>query len=1120
MATCTSRQPFIRTAIDRRFTILKEVIMERIIRALAMLCIMLTIIFEGASLFGQAVNSAQISGVVEDPSGAVIPTAKVKATQTDTGLVRMAETGSTGSYVLPNLPVGPYRLEVNTTGFKAYVQSGIILQVGENVTINVKLQLGQATQSVKVSANAKMVQTNQTFVSQVIDQRRIVDLPLNGREATSLILLSGASVTGTGVGSKNYSTNDIQGSSAISIAGGQANGTNYLMDGGDNNDAFNNVNLPFPFPDAIREFSVQTNSLPARYGLHPGGVVNVVTKSGTNHIHGDLFEFLRNGDLNARNFFAPTQDSLKRNQFGGTIGGPILKDKLFGFFGYQGTRIRTAPPQSISYVPTQAVLNGNFSQLESASCQANGKARTIIDPATGQPFANGFVSPSLFNPQALALLKYIPVSSNPCGQITYAIPSPEDENQYIGRVDWNQSAKNAVFGRYFVSNLSNPPEFSNNLLLANRAGVIDGGQSAVLGDTYTITPTTLNSVHATWTRLRITRGPASDVINPNDVGINVYNASPNLTQMKISGYFSASPAATRLASNNAVQLADDVDTIHGRHHISFGGEWIHNQLNQASDDLANGDWTFNGQFSGDALLDFLLGLPNNFTQNNPTQENWRQNYVGLYVQDNVRISSRFNFDIGLRWEPYLPEVDKNGIGGHFDPVAFAEGKKSSQYVNAPPGLFFEGDPGIPHGYVYNKLGDFEPRVGLVWDPTGSGRQAIGTGYGIFYDEPEIFAFHTFSSNSPWAGGVTIPSPSGGLTNPFLGFPGGNPFPFPMPPSQNQPFPSEGAYTNQPIDLHPTYMQQWDLSYQRQIGNNWRISAVYIGNKTTHLWTAIEGNPAVYIPGTCNGRPCSTTSNTNQRRVLYLENPVTGSLYSNIRMRDDGANSEYNGILFQAEHRFSSHYTILANYTYSHCIAEVGNDTGQQLGGSQYQDPYNRNASRGNCDFDIRHNFNASFVAAMPSFANRWENRLLSNWQLSPIFQFHSGYWFTPTTGVDNSLTGVGKDQPNAVGNPYVKNTSTLQWITPSAFIPNALGTFGNAGMDSIVGPSFFGVDADVSRFIKIRESQQLEVRFEFFNLTNHVNFDNPNSNLKNSKFGIIQGAGDPRILQFGLKYHF
>jgi len=405
-----------------------------------------------APVRAQAGASAQISGLVSDPSGAVVPNAKVTATHIDTGLVRTTISGADGIYALPNLPVGSYKLEVQAGGFETYIQTGIVLEVSNAVTVNVQLRVGEAKQQIEVAANASMVQTQTTSVASVMDNARVLDLPLNGRQATDLLMLMGAATNTTDSNltdiktSKNYFSSD-----SISVAGGQSSATSYRLDGGTHMDNFSNINLPFPFPDAIQEFSVETSSVTAQGGLHPGAQVEVVTKSGTNQFHGDAFEFVRNGDANARDFFAATQDTLKRNQFGGTIGGPIKKDKVFGFFGYQGTRIRTAPPSSITYVPTQAVLNGDWSQIESVSCQSSGVARTIMNPTTGQPFANDFVTPSLYNQQALNLLKNVPASTDPCGKITYAIPEPQTENQYIGRVDWNQSAKNNFFGRYFFA---------------------------------------------------------------------------------------------------------------------------------------------------------------------------------------------------------------------------------------------------------------------------------------------------------------------------------------------------------------------------------------------------------------------------------------------------------------------------------------------------------------------------------------------------------------------------------------------------------------------------------------------------------------------------------------------
>ena len=595
-----------------------------------------------APLWGQAVASAQISGSIIDSTGAAVAGAKVTATQNATQQVRTTLSGSDGAYVLPNLPVGPYQFEVQATGFNTYLQTGIHLEVSNDITLNVTLRVGEMKQQVEVTANASMVETQSTAVQQVIDQRNVVDLPLNGRLATQLVMLSGgandigpANGLSDLLGSKNYFSADT-----ISVAGGQPNGTNYLLDGGEHMDLFSNVNLPFPFPDAIQEFSVQTSSLSAQYGLHPGAVVNVVTKSGTNEFHGDAFEFVRNGDFNARDFFAPTTDSLKRNQFGGTLGAPIKKDKIFGFFGYQGTEIRTAPPSSIAHVPTQAVLNGDFSQIASAACQSSGTARPILDPTTGEPFANNIIPTSRFNPQALKLASYLPVSSNPCGEVTYSIPEPQREEQYIGRVDWNQSTKHNFFARYFFADYRSPASFDKDLLLTTQRGVLDRSQSATIGDTYSINPTTVNSIHATWTRLAITRGPAADFINLTSVGVNMYSARAKLYSTHgwrlfrcRLRYLRAPPARPGLLST-----CEDLDMIRGRHHISIGVDWIRMLYNLRKAGKPMAPSTSTGNSPATHWLISCLDCLASFEQGNPQPYDGRQNYIGAYVHDNIRLS--------------------------------------------------------------------------------------------------------------------------------------------------------------------------------------------------------------------------------------------------------------------------------------------------------------------------------------------------------------------------------------------------------------------------------------------------------------------------------------------------
>jgi hypothetical protein len=471
--------------------------------------------------YGQAVAVASISGQVADSTGALVPNAEITATQTETHFVRMAASDQQGHYTLSNLPVGPYTLEVKVQGFKTYEQKGILLEVGNNVQINAAMEVGAVTDAVEVSASASMVETKENDVAQVVNQRQINDLPLNGRQATQLILISGASAAAPA--DSLSSTKNHPSEVTMSVAGGQANATNYLLDGGGNVQTFTNLNLPFPFPDALQEFSVETSSLPARNGSHPGGLVNVVTKSGTNDLHGDLFDYIRNGDLNARNYFAATHDGLKRNQFGGTVGGHIIRDKLFFFAGYQGTRTHTAPPQTISYVPTAAVLSGDFSTLDGAGCQSSGKNKPVTNPTAAAPFPGNQIPVSLFDPAALKVASYLPAAQTGCGKVTYGIPQISNYDEIIGRVDYVKSSKQALFARYYLNDYDYPAFYSpNNLMWSNNPGELMRSQSVTLGDTYTLSPTTVNSFHATFTRMRNDRAPSDQQLSPAVVGINAY----------------------------------------------------------------------------------------------------------------------------------------------------------------------------------------------------------------------------------------------------------------------------------------------------------------------------------------------------------------------------------------------------------------------------------------------------------------------------------------------------------------------------------------------------------------------------------------------------------------------
>lgn len=437
-----------------------------------------------APVWAQAISTSQLKGTVQDPSGSAVPGAEVKVLQTATGASRTAITGADGGYLFTELPVGPYQLEVTKEGFNKAVQAGIVLQVASNPTIDVTLKIGAVSEQVLVEAAAAMVETQNTGVGQVVDQQRVVDLPLNGRNVTDLIFLTGGANATTVAGRASYPS-----STGVSIAGGGVGTVSYILDGGTHNDPLSNQNLPLPFPDALQEFKVETSSLPAQYGYHSAGAVNVVTKSGGNAFHGDVFEFVRNYLFNARNSFQPVRDSLKRNQFGGTIGGPIKKDKLFFFLGYQDNIVKSSPAATVAFVPNQAMLGGDFSVVASTACRP---ARLTLPASLG--FVNNQIDPTRFSAIALALEKSLPTSSNPCGRITYAGPANFTENQGLVKVDYQLTSKHSLFGRYFVTHYESPAGNPNGGILVEAiGGASDNVFNATLGDTYLITPSMVSS---------------------------------------------------------------------------------------------------------------------------------------------------------------------------------------------------------------------------------------------------------------------------------------------------------------------------------------------------------------------------------------------------------------------------------------------------------------------------------------------------------------------------------------------------------------------------------------------------------------------------------------------------
>ena len=1049
--------------------------------------------------WAQAVAGSQVSGVVKDSSGGVLPGVEVTITKTDTGTVRTVFTGADGAYVLPNLPVGPYKLKVVLQGFNTYVQEGIVLQVNTNPTIDVALTVGNVGEQVTVTASAATIETRSTGVGQVIDNQQVTEIPLNGRQATELIFLSGLA---TSAPSGDLNTNKNFPTVTISVAGGQANGITYIMDGGTHNDPFNNLNLPTPFPDALQEFKVETSSLPARYGHHAASAVNLVTKSGTNAFRGNVFDFVRDYHFNARNFFAPTRDSLKRNQFGGTFGGPILKDRLFFFEGYQGRVEKSNPPETVSFVPTAAMLAGDFTQVAGAGCTAR-----TLSAAAG--FTNNTINPALFNPVALKILQHVPVATDPCGRLQYGVPNNNTEQQNLSRADYTLTSNQSLFGRYLYAVYDNPATYDGtNALTLSRTGQNNQVHSLVIGHNWILSPRIVNAFHTTWNKTLNDR-PMPVYFSPRDVGSTVYGAVPGFMGVSVTNGFSFGTGGTNPGyfNSNSFQLANDLDWLVGRHQVSFGGNWIHTRIETVNNRPSNGQFTFNGQTTGLGLADFMLGRMSSFVQGNPVYDFDHNDYIGAYVQDEWKLRPNLTVNAGIRWEPYIPIKNTRNYVSNFDLARFDAGTRSTVYPQAPPGLYFPGDPGFPGSASMNsQWAQFAPRTGVVWQP--SDKTAIRAGWGKFFDTPQLFFNTRFANNPPWGAQITLTSPAGGLTDPYSTYPGGNPFPALSTGWQTQALPTAGVYVDSPLDTHPTSLQQWNVGVQHQLGS-WLLTGSYLGNHSSHLWRATEVNYAVYSPG-------ATTATTNARRFLVLRNPTYGPLYGTIGQLDDSGRANYSGMLLSAQRRLHSGLTVLANYTLSKCLTDPATT---ELTGPSITDPTNPGLDYSACDSDRRHVANISVVARVPSPSNAVLNAVFGGWQVAPLVRWQSGSPFSVTTGVDNALSGTGGQRAVQTSDNIFGDKSVNNYLNIGAFTSPPVGTYSTLKPNAFYGPSRLQNDLAVTRNFHLA-AKQLQFRWEIFNVLNKANFNNPTAALNSTTFGRILTAGDPRIMQFALKYDF
>jgi hypothetical protein len=1078
-----------------------------------LLLIVAALLLVSAAAEAQTVAIAQISGVVKDESGGVLPGAEVTITQTATGLTRFVIAGSQGEYVLPNLPTGPYTLEAKLSGFSTFQQSGIVLQVGASPVINITLHVGAMEETVTVEAAASLIEARSTAVGTVVNEQQMVGLPLDGRQPSQLVLLSGAAVTNSGngvIGSQRQYPSAV----AISVAGGTANSTIYLVDGAFNNDPVMNIGQPMPFPDALQEFKVETGVRPARYGIYTGATVNAITKSGTNSFHGTMFEFLRDHRFNAISKFATQDDGLNRNQFGGTLGGPIKQNRVFFFGALQISRNRQRPSDNTAFVPTAAMLAGDFTQMASAQCNG-GSAVTL-----GAPFVNNRIDPAQFNPISMRIANLLPVSTDPCGRITYGVPDNNDEQQSVLKLDWQATKKQRFFGRYFVANYDRAAAYDgSNLLLTTGSGLgLDNRvQTLSIGDDYVISNNLVSATRFAVALSRIHRVQGAELPNYTSLGSNVFSAAtdPGLSffNLSVTNGFPGAGLPGNFESTT-YQVSQDFDWIRNAHQFSFGGSWIQPGLDVVGPFQANGIFTFNGTRAGAGrigLADLLLGQPSQFRQGGNQLVKQQMNYFGAYVQDVWRVNDRFTVNAGLRWEPYLAAHDDYGFYSRFSMDWFLAGQRSSVFTNAPAGLMFEGDEGFPkNSNTFNKLNQVAPRVGIVWDPAGDNTQTIRAAAGVYYDSPKLWQYGRHPLNAPFGNTIQVNNPAS-INDPWAAYPGGNPFPTSLPPPSDVAFPTAATYVTMPFELDPMRVEQWNVSYQRQFANVWMASATYLGNRTSNIWIGRELNPAVYIPG------ASTNANQEQRRRLFLINPTEGRYYSTIQESFEGE-GRYHGVVLGIQRRMSRGWSVSTNVTLSKC---TNNGEPSVDISNVFPDPDDPSSNEGPCDADRPLIVNSSVIYQSPGLGDGLMHLLTSGWQVGTVFQARSGSPLTLATTGNLSLTGLGNQRPLLIGDPDIDDPSSDRWFNTAAFAANTPGVWGDTERGLLRGPAYWNIDVALSRAMRLFNGHQIEVRAEAFNLTNRAHLDNPNVTFGSADFGRIVAVSAPgRVMQFAVKYVF
>jgi hypothetical protein len=1067
-------------------------------------------------------SSSLLQGTVTDSSGALIPNARVVATLANTQTNYSTVTNEGGNYVIPDVRPGEYSISAEAAAFKRTVRTGVVIEVNQRARVDLVLQVGDTKESVQVSADITNVDTYTASINETVDSRRVVDLPLNGRQALQLQqLLPGVVLAAQGQAASFIALNT---NLTFSINGTRPSASLYMLDGAINMDMYNNTPAAFPNPDALQEFSIQTTNYTSVVGGTPGAAVNMVTKSGSNAYHGELYEFLRNTDLNARNFFAASIPPLHKNQFGANAGGRIRRDKTFFFGAYEGNRQRQPVTSSGIVVPTALERQGDFSQ----SKLPTGPVR---DPLTNQPFPNNTIPTSRLDPVAQKFAAaFLPFPNLGVNTFNYTLSIPYTDDQFTGRLDHNFSARNHLMLRY----LYDDNRYLNNDALLTFNSVYDWAtHNAAISHQFSFNATTNNIATFTFNRNTFIRSPLST--NPESWAalgcvscVVTHPASvPTDWNLSVAGGVGIRSSTAFLSYTQNEEFIDSFNKSVGNHLLSMGGSII--KARRHGEEVPSGAspvFSFDGtrSGSGSGYADYFLGLPITVAQNTELLS-WTSKIVpSFFFEDDWKASRKLTLNLGLRWEPYLPLQEQ-----HNHLSAFRPGQQSTRFPNAPQGLVFGGDAGVPDAIINSEWLKLAPRVGFAFDPQGNGKTSIRGAYGLFNDTPRLVVYNIYPGRQPFSLGTTLSNPYS-LSDPYRNAPavynalanyanGGVPvatgstqFVLPVQVSS-----ISSGFTN-------GYVQQWNFNVQREVVKDFVATAAYVGSKGTHLQIPEELNGAPYIPGNCSAGQyglttpgtCSTSGNINQRRI-YQPFALIQSIESN-------GNSTYHALQLTLNKRFGAGYSILSSYTFSKFI-DMTSDDGHGSTSSLATDPFNWNFDHGIADNNRRHRFTTSFVWEVPAFrkAGGLKGSVLGGWQLNGIVLLQSGVPFSCQAGVNRSLSGGAGDRCDLIGSGPVAtygDGSIKKYFDTSRFALPALSTFGIAGRNILQGPGYANVDMSVFKRFRITESKSLALRWEVFNVFNRANFGNPSGSFSSAVFGQITSAMDPRIMQVALKFNF